>query len=368
MSRIFVSGSNLQWVNPKNSITQSICGVVPDPVPAGFSGQPAGRIWVAQDGRDTGLYYSDGGGLTRFIAGMDKGTDNTLPSGRVYLNEGCGTPTEIWWTTPSGSDILIRAARAEGVRESYLQNLRWDWRYRGYLGVGSTSSSFELSYVGDNGGTNLSNAVTVTDVTVKVYSSLANCGAGTPVVETLGPLSVTLGANASASQVSLVNVTNTTYTNGYVFRLETGSSFLVDGSPYGPYDGYFCNGNPPYTSVVDYARVRFFADQQNEPGVCYTIRSSGGSPPPSTCGITCYTGPAGPGNVAECLANAADCNTCSGQQGVNGGQGVCYNPSSPPPPPPPAACGNPCTPKDLSQCTAGCPVCCNNVCSSRCPE
>lgn len=369
MSRFFVSGSNLQWIDAKAGVTRSLCGAVPQSVPVGFDGQQPGRIWVASDHRDDNLYYSDGGGQTRFIEGIDKGTDNTLPAGRVYTNEDCATPTELWWATPSGSSILVRSARAEGVRESFVQTAVWRWAYQAFDVGGSNSAS--LVYTGDNRGNNpLTNAVTVAGTTIKVYSNLSSCQTNATPLATLNPGSLTLSANTTIGGFVAIGVNATSY-SGNAFRLETGSNIVgtVDGNNYAPYNAPLCNGN---TTPSDYIVVRFLADGQ-EPGVCYLARTS--TPNVNTCNNTCYTGPGGVDQTAECGwtgtgYNSADgCTRCSGVYGVNGGQGICYNPGSPPPPPPPPSggCGASCTPKTESTvCFGACPICCNGTCSSKC--
>ena len=81
-------------------------GAIPLTMPSGFSGKPAGKIWVATSG-DL-LWYSDSLGQTRFIQGTLR-TDTSgypLTAGRVFIGPGlCTEPNcstrDIYWVSNS---------------------------------------------------------------------------------------------------------------------------------------------------------------------------------------------------------------------------------------------------------------------------
>ena len=346
MSKIYVSGSTLRWMD--GLVERTVRGAIPESMPAGFSGQPAGRIWVASDSKDEYLWYSDGGGQTRFVQGIDRGIDNTgLSSGRVYIQDGtCTDATELAWTTPSASALLIRTARAEGVLASISNNIQWFFDYNNVSGGGETNY-FRMTVFPD-----LRDSVTVGGLELIVYNS-AGCTGGVVATLTITPtneLTLTAGGNREVS----ASVGTGNYTGKYM-KLTTGSMYIDSNNPALPLT-FYCNG---IDSVSVYPRA-----EGNDGGVCF---AAPGTTTYSTCGLTCQPGRAGTGDQGICSDSSDGCTQCSAPPG-SGVTGVCYNPSSPPPPPS-GGCGNACTPKNApTECLGGCPVCCNGVCSAKCPS
>lgn len=124
--RIYVSGSNLWWEDNEFTVDSRrnpapqgyrFTGALPNP--SIFSGQPAGRIWVASGSGDTSLYYSDAAGVTRFIAGRKRGSATSVPLGRVFaqrknkvrFTEPLQPATDLYWTALSGSTVTYFSAK-----------------------------------------------------------------------------------------------------------------------------------------------------------------------------------------------------------------------------------------------------------------
>lgn len=341
-AKIQVSGSNLQWIDTVASVTRSICGAIPVTMPSGFSGQTSGKIWIASDDLDDNLYYSDGGGQTRFIEGISRGTTTTLGSGRIYVQDGdCTDGTELVWTTPSASAVLVRSARAQGVLESQLATVFWSFDYNNWDNSGAINYFRMENFVPA-----IRDAVTVGGLTVEVYNN-SGCTGG--VVATIQiPVSNQLTLNVGQTAVSAS--VGTGYYSGNYFKLLTGSMYIDSNNPALP-NVYYCNG-------IDYLAAIVTAEGRDG-GVCFAVPGTSGT---ARCGTSCVTGPTG---NSTCDDANDGCSACSAPYG--GGTGICYNPSSPPPPPPPPVCGGQCTPKTASQvCPSSCPICCNGACSSKC--
>lgn len=288
MSRISVSGSNLQWIDTIANVTRSICGALPNPVPSGFSGQPAGRIWIAAAGTDPYLYYSDGGGQTRFIAGIDRG-NTSLPAGRIYTNDGnCTAITELWWTTPSGSVTQSFSARSENAIASEIIYMNLSILYNG---ANSSASLYATS-------TNPRKNTTVSGLVLERYISdiagcNASCGGCSPATDNI---SLTLNAGQSGPTYQALNLGGTTLS----YKINTASLQINGTSSIGGFAGGVCVDIDP-TYVFPY------------PETCINLSAN----PVLKCGQNCMQN-------SDCSTATDGCTVCS-DPGVGG---VCVEPGT----------------------------------------
>lgn len=321
LSKIYVSGSNLEWID--GLVTRSFCGAIPDPVPSGFSGQASGRIWVAQSGSDNFLYYSDGGGLTRFISGVARG-NTSAPAGRVFINSGsCTTAQDIWWTTPSASVTKSFSATSQNSFASEIINLSMNVSYQG-------ASSYVVLYAND---VLPRNTITVSGVNLQIYKTDAGGTAtctGTPVNEAL---TLTLTSSQYSTQSAVYNLNEGG--NVLAYRLNTGSMTINGTSSVGGLAGPVCVN-------VDTAYIT------TSPNQCVTV--SGGV---FKCNTPCSVD-------GDCSTATDGCTICvdlvcnSPSPGGGGGE---------------LGCNEVCDP-DNNLCGPGCPVCPvqTSLCTAEQPE
>lgn len=118
--QIYVYGTELWWENRNGTRTYSIQGVRPSDTSL-FSGQAAGRVWVASNTSDLALYYSDEFGVTRFIQGNQLAGTSTTVGTITTRNFPCPDDVvgdyapDIYWVTEGPSGNVLMQARAEGV-------------------------------------------------------------------------------------------------------------------------------------------------------------------------------------------------------------------------------------------------------------
>lgn len=117
---IYVYGSRLYWENINGSRVYSTQGARPSNSSL-FSGQSAGRMWVASDTADLALYYSDELGVTRFIQGNDLGATTQTPGNITTRNFLCPEDNggeyapDIYWVSQGPSNNRLMQARADGI-------------------------------------------------------------------------------------------------------------------------------------------------------------------------------------------------------------------------------------------------------------
>lgn len=288
MSRIVVSGNNLQWIDTIANVTRSICGAIPNPVPSGFSGLAAGKIWIAQASTDPYLYYSDSVGQTRFIAGIERG-NTSLPAGRIYTNDGtCTAITELWWTTPSGSVTQSFSARSENAIASEIIYMNLSVLYNG------TNSSASLYATSTAPRSN----TTISGVVLEQYLSdipgcNGTCGGCSPSTTNI---SLTLNAGESGPKYQALTIGGTALS----YRINTSSLQINGTASIGGFAGGVCvDIDPTYAFTF--------------PDVCVNL----GSSPVLKCGQNCTQN-------SDCSTATDGCTVCS-SPGVGG---VCVEPGT----------------------------------------
>jgi hypothetical protein len=322
LTKIYVSGSNLEWID--GLVTRSICGAIPNPVPSGFSGQASGRVWVASDSADKFLYYSDGGGLTRFIQGVPRG-NTSAPSGRVYINTGsCTTGQDLWWTTPSGSVTQSFSATSHNAIASEITSLALNIVF---IGATSYATLYAIN-------TSPRSTIQIAGVNVQIYKNdiggcTVSCTGCSP--ETI-PLTIELTASQMLTQSSTINLDQ----GGTVlaYRFNTGSMTINGTSSIGGLAGDVCVN-------IDTAIVY--------PAPTQCVQVSAGV---FKCGVPCSTN----GDCSTATDGCTECVDLVCNSPGTGGGGL-------------LSCNAACDP-DNNQCGPECPTCppSTNVCTAEQPS
>jgi hypothetical protein len=268
MMRVYVKGDRVAWIDPYTTTERTLLGAIPSPIPAGFSGQPSGRIWVASDHRDSALYYSDSTGTTRFITGITRAFTSAASVGRIYGNttQCAFAASDLWWVTPSGSAGIALSARSEGFRE--LPNITLLAIYNGAEGSASLQSSipapfditlsdFELfQYLSDAGGTTTCGGAPSSTIIPSITITAGNTSA--KVQQQLSTTAVayqlkTSGATVNGTQV-LAGISNSFCLNEYVSYLFLEPQICVSNpitNPSGLKCGALCSEDSDCALAVD---------------------------------------------------------------------------------------------------------------------
>lgn len=236
LDQIYVSGSNLVWVDSGTSYlikgAEPVSGSVTTP------SQPAGRIWVSQ----TYLYYSDGGGLTRFVSGILADTTASFKPGRVYTNQlDCPDylttqpAQDIFWVGSNSSSYYARANnglppifQTLQVNVQLVGPTRDNFEFRAFYGGGNPTD------IGTKQGIAIKNETVTSGYFVNFYSGSTTC-AGTPLYRAQlfdGVGTVNLPASIPGKSVWFIT-----------------SSYTVN-------DDLYASGDASYKVVASYVNVR----------------------------------------------------------------------------------------------------------------
>lgn len=337
MSRIFVSGSNLQWLDTVGLATRSVCGAIPNPIPSGFSGQAVGRVWVAQEALDNGLYYSDAAGQTRFLSGIYRGELFNSPAGRVFTMKNDCTPiADLWWTTPSASSVLAWSVRSEAYAEPVRIDL--NWQYREDIDVVSMSAFLRIptftevsnikliGYNSDDGGTSTCTGPSSTLFTFPTLS-LGGQPEGGPRVLGTGSLVSALGPTVVGYKLdtSSMSINGIQTTGGNLDPVCVGTNLTyIFPTPVGCIAtatavyrcGTVCDENADCAAATDGCTKCSTNQPGIQVGICETENAGtppGGGGTTKGCGAACD-----PENSSECNLT---CTLCTANQ--NGPGYVC---------------------------------------------
>jgi hypothetical protein len=262
LSRIYVSGSYLMWES--GSAQYRAQGALPSP--SIFTGQTAGRIWVAAATTDEFLYYSDSTGTTRFLHGIDRG--GALVSnkeGQVYANQGdCPDApfqwNQLFWITSGSTGMVKRSFRGEGIPNSVATSLDV---YFTWNGDASNSVGVAVS-------TPMKQSITIDGLTATLYSDGA-CGSQIGAADrTLQP--VTLPAD-KFSTYSFSNITGAPSTT-LSLRLNS-ASMTVNGTSRK-------DGNNPFCNTYDIIFPTIVTPRTTATTGCYNVEG-----PAKSCGSAC---------------------------------------------------------------------------------